>query len=874
MRKINIVLIIICLVALSVAVQTASAQNTVRISIAVPDNVAEVLEGGLLEQFEAANPGISVYVHETGGGFFGRRGSQDIETHLDEVEESVTEADIVLVNSSNLSVEATRAGYYLDLTPLASVDTVLNSADYYPSVWQSYQWDGGTWALPVSADLMGILYDPLAFDQAGLAYPTEFWTLFDFQNAAMNLTTYDEEGEIDIAGLSDMGSYMPIIVLNQIGAKVYDDSSMLAVPTFTTNPALAEQLEIWSDMLTEGYMSSGFQGFDAPILLAPSTLANIQGMVDDREFIPLPGLDVSAFAISNGTQYPQQAYALASYLTTQSDVVNSVTGILPARQSMAGISSTEGNGGPGGGPGGFSAANPEMTALLQPTVAFALPISDTLFSDLLTDAVNSMVNDGYDAVTALQEVEYTALTNLQTAEERAADLTLQVEAPPVDLVLAPGEIRLNFGIGSNFGRGNQAAETRWESVINEFIASDAEVGQILYKIEGGFTDVSNMATEYDCFYLPSNAVQGADLTLILSLDPLLSSDPTFDPNDLVGNTLSQVQLNGQTWAMPLMLQPEAMLYSVNMFNEYGALLPATGWTVSDFESALRTIKIFPDDPEPFIPQENSNNYMLLLLAAYGGVPVDYSTQPPTINFTDPAAVEAARQVLDLAKAGYIQYEGLGGAFGGRGFRFGFGSDEDVALYNQLLNSFVIDNIARDESYGLTTYPDGTQFNAVSYDIGTAYISSSSPYPQACYRFISAIAQSPELFDGMPARISQLNNPDVLSSQGQSAVDFYNVVNTTLSQPNTLVFPSAFSGGISAVGETIAVDWLYQAFDAYVLEDADLQTELEDAQVKAQTFLDCYSTLPAFDPDAADPGEYFEQVRTCAVQADPDLSEQF
>jgi hypothetical protein len=56
----------------------------------------------------------------------------------------------------------------------------------------------------------------------------------------------------------------------------------------------------------------------------------------------------------------------------------------------------------------------------------------------------------------------------------------------------------------------------------------------------------------------------------------------------------------------------------------------------------------------------------MLIAAYGGLPFDYRTDPPTLNFTDPATVEAIRQVLDLAKADLIQYEtltmntGLGG----------------------------------------------------------------------------------------------------------------------------------------------------------------------------------------------------------------------
>jgi hypothetical protein len=44
---------------------------------------------------------------------------------------------------------------------------------------------------------------------------------------------------------------------------------------------------------------------------------------------------------------------------------------------------------------------------------------------------------------------------------------------------------------------------------------------------------------------------------------------------------------------------------------------------------------------------------MMLIAAYGGLPIDYRTTPATLNFTDPATISAIQQVLDLAKNGYI-----------------------------------------------------------------------------------------------------------------------------------------------------------------------------------------------------------------------------
>ena len=246
--------------------------------------------------------------------------------------------------------------------------------------------------------------------------------------------------------------------------------------------------------------------------------------------------------------------------------------------------------------------------------------------------------------------------------------------------------------------------------------------------------------------------------------------------------------------------------------------------------------------------------MMVLLAAYGGLPIDYTTDPITLQFDDPASVEAARQVLDLAREGYIRYEGLGGAFGWRGLAFGFGSEEDVSLYNQLVTSFLLDNVEEgDSEYRFTVFPEGSQLRAVSYDLGTAYISATAQSPEACYRFISTIVQHPELFDGMPVNRALLSSPALVSAQGQRAVDYYQGVDQLMSQPNTILIPTAFSGGIASVGEFLTTDWMNRAFDSYVFDDADLAAELADAQIKATTFQQCISALPPFEPGAGGGG---------------------
>jgi hypothetical protein len=73
-----------------------------------------------------------------------------------------------------------------------------------------------------------------------------------------------------------------------------------------------------------------------------------------------------------------------------------------------------------------------------------------------------------------------------------------------------------------------------------------------------------------------------------------------------------------------------------------------------------------------------------------------------------------------------------------------------------------------------------------------------------------------------------------------------------------------------VGEFLAADWMNQAFDSYVFEDADLEAELQDAQIKATAFQECISALPPFNPASGGQGDYFEQINTCALQTDPEM----
>jgi ABC-type glycerol-3-phosphate transport system substrate-binding protein len=902
MNKMVLVGLLLTVAALVMGV-SVSAQETVVISLTVPDFMEDLFTDQIIGQFEAEHPGVRVHIVSLPG-FGAPFGDEtEVEEYLDAVEDYVSSADVLVVDSGALDSVATRAGYFLDLAPLVNSDSMMNSGDFYDAVWRSFQWDGGTWAIPVSVDATVLAYDPLAFDAAGLMYPNASWSIQDFEYAARTLTEFNADGSTAMPGFINFGGDLGALFLSLFGQGVVDQNAFPIVPSFD-NADLEALLTAYVQMQNDGLMTipdgEGFERNAVPMQLnRVSSLARVRGFGGDDNQTELmasvlpgsqSGLVVDAYAVSSGTQYPQIAYELVKFLSSNPEAVNATLGVKPARRSLQQVDNSDG--GSTGVARAFSVTlSPELDAVMTQAIDTAIPAGEAMFSEDLQSATNQMRQTGLDAATVLDEVELVTLEWLAAADARRGIVNVVVDTPPDMMELTAGDIRLNFGIASFVSPlPNQEA---WDQAVANFAATDPEVGQVI--IESTFPDdVNAIAETYDCFYMETNIVQTADLSILLSIDPLLNSDPTFDPNDMVGNVMQQVQNNNQTWAMPLMVQPTAMRYNAEIFGNAGANPPTGTWTVDQFEDALQMLQFYLGDGEtPFQPGGFDNSHWLMLIAAYGGLPLDYRTSPTTVNYTDPATVEAIRNVLDLAIAGSIEYSELAGLSGN--FSMSISQDDaEIALYSEVLNSFTINGLpsvagrgggrgggsgggssaTSDQSAGpnndiLTTFPVGSQYSAVAYDLAAAYISSNTQYAEACYRFISSIAQNPEIIPVMPARRSLINSYELSVSQGESAIAFYNSMDTLMQQPNTINFPTTqIGGGRTSLAAVLDVYWLNRAFDRYVLEGANLETELADAEAFTLDFQECVAAIPPFDPLVDDQRTYFEQFSGCATSVDP------
>jgi ABC-type glycerol-3-phosphate transport system substrate-binding protein len=881
------------------AVVPAAAQSEITISLAVNSFFSDVYKERIIPAFEAANPGVKVHLVILDSFGNPMNPSDGVEDYLDDAAEYLTGADVVPLDTS-LQRTVTRAGYLLDLAPLADTAASLNAAEFYPAAFDAFRWDGGLWGLPVSVDLIQVYYDKQAFDEAGLAYPNANWTAADYANAIRVLTPLSSDGTPSNLALRVFGEASQYFFASFAG-DVLNDTVLPNVPDYSS-PTLYDVADAWVQLNQEGYLTpSGdavtFQiGGDAepqPLVIGSATFANVGPSYVDRIGVaPLPGnqtvMTASGYGVSAGTRYPDAAYALVKFLTNSSDAVTLSFGGEPARRTVT--PSTEGLGGRGGFRPALGSQNmsAEVQAAIDAAMETARPARDFAFADGLEGAMYKVLDGSTTLEMALQEIEAGFLADLQAAELRRST-PLIVDAPPAPVVLEAGEVGLNFAVSTFV---NPLPNTAlWEQLAAEFAAQDPQVGAVTISGEMPFgpNGAADLSAEYDCYVSSNNPVtSGAVLDTLLSLDPLLQSDTAFDPNDLYPGILAQLQRDSMTWGIPIALTPQALDYDPALLAAAGVPEPANGWTVGDFELALRLLSDASGGPG-FVPGTFNTTYLSTLIAAYGGLPYDGRTQPATLNFADTNSVAAIQQVLDLIVAGYITYEpfttGERGGFSLSELQQSAISTASVGTggVNIVGGGAVIAVRARgpEEEEDSSTasvrryvpYPSGTTLNGASYSVIAGYISAATANVDPCYRWLRFVAEHTELFEGMPVSRAQVNDPALDTSAGADNAAFYRSFGALLDSSNTVIVEEI----PPVLGLPSETYWLLKTFDDYVAANGeiDLADRLAEAQQFALEFRECAAGVGEFIPGPdTDFQARAQELVNCAVSVDPSAAGAF
>ncbi|MHB8626696.1 MAG: type 2 periplasmic-binding domain-containing protein [Aggregatilineales bacterium] len=735
----------------------------------------------------------------------------------------------------------------MNLKPYVDSDAHFNPSKIYPpAISRAFNWDNGTWAIPTGVDPIVLLYNHKSFDDAQLAYPNAQWTLNDLTNAAEKLLVHAPDGTVSAPSFGINIQVEFTLLTSLFGSPLVPDVNTPAAAPTLSDPNLKNIFIAWEKFRQKKDWFS-YSPFTPLALYSLRLLLPNDNSDGALSGSLLPGgkaaLMTEGFAVSGGTAYPELAYQLATYLATQTRFgLNAFYsyGVFPARADFLDTIT--------------SSLSPGVATLLRQSLERGLSNADMLYGDYLELATfRASFDSTQSAEEILNGVQTLTLKNLNMINATSAPVTFSVTQYPDPPPLPPGKIALKLGFSVYT---SQVDQSPWQTFADQFAQNDPVVGRVDLDSFIGFT-IASAAKQYDCFYEPYASLVPSDAASLLNVDPLLTADPAIKTDDFAPAALDQLTSQGHVWGIPLTISPALLRYLSYKLSANSLALVQDGWDTSAFVDFLKAAKADSGSTPPFGALNGDRDQWLLLVAAFGGLPIDYRTNLPTLNFTAPNTVDAIRQVLDLTKQGYVDYRQLGT------FRPIASQTSDTPLIRpDRLTAGFPSQIDQNRFEKLIAYPKGGQYTPGSFTIGAGFISKTAANPDACYRLLNALASRPDLLLGMPARRSLLDSQSLLATQGPDAVAFYRKFDDLLHDPAAVIIPPEQNLN----GDTWIRYWLYQAFDAYVLHSADLTAALQDAQTKALGFQECVAVLPSISPDMTS----IANIVGCAHKVDPQL----
>jgi ABC-type glycerol-3-phosphate transport system substrate-binding protein len=292
-----------------------------------------------------------------------------------------------------------------------------------------------------------------------------------------------------------------------------------------------------------------------------------------------------------------------------------------------------------------------------------------------------------------------------------------------------------------------------------------------------------------------------------------------------------------------------LYYDKQLFEAADLPLPENDWTIDEFVLALRELESVTGGPPLWFDFNRFTPWEALIVAS-GAMPLDYSTEPPTFQLTDEDVFPAVKQVFDLSKEGLIAYKEMATFFG-----FGAREEYDPAIESKLLNFL---NLQYElTTHGLVNFPRGTEQVPVMFYVTGSNIHADTEHPEACYRLLQHMTQvSPRLLRGMPAY------HDVLETEQTRAAFGDDTVQTFLDFAERVESPQAVYLDSGAVIRGPGM-FLGRAFDRYMMNDADLLAELEQAEAYIEDYRACTSA-----------DDYAGDVIGCILQVDPSMRDEF
>jgi multiple sugar transport system substrate-binding protein len=370
----------------------------------------------------------------------------------------------------------------------------------------------------------------------------------------------------------------------------------------------------------------------------------------------------------------------------------------------------------------------------------------------------------------------------------------------------------------------------YEPLVQEFSATYPQITvELVPQVRDEEGGQSDLPEDVDVFVAPDNALEGLlEESLVLSLDPFIEQDGSFDTSDFYPGVLENLSSGGRLWAIPVGLDPMVMYYNQDLFDQYGVSYPTLEWTWNDFLNIVLALRD-PDagvygyaaalgafDPLPFIYQ-------------HGGQLADDLRDATQVTFDDPLNVEALQWYVALMyeHEAVPTPEQARRAFRGGEYSVAQGFlSEKLAMFATSFSQ----RGGRDWQlewpmrWGMAPLPRDARSATIAMVEGY-FISSQAERPDACWQWITFLSQE------APTRLAPPRKSLVESAAYESAVGEATaaVVRAAVGSDVLLLAPSTMPEQAQQ-----AYGILQQALDSAINGSATPEEALSEAQRQAES----------------------------------------
>jgi len=287
---------------------------------------------------------------------------------------------------------------------------------------------------------------------------------------------------------------------------------------------------------------------------------------------------------------------------------------------------------------------------------------------------------------------------------------------------------------------------------------------------------------------------------VLSLDPFIEQDASFDLSDFYPGTVGLFTSEGEVWAIPAGADVVVMFYNRDLFDQYGVPCPEVGWTWDDFLNRALALR----DPDAsvfgYAPTDRIVD-SLSFIYQHGGRIFDDLQNPTRTTFDDPLTIEALEWYASLIHEHNVAPtqkqlydEDLGGAgsvvIGVYLNKVGMwtGGLSERGGGRQVSTTWPGEWKMR---WGFVPLPRDAQSATLMFVEGYS-ISSQARYPDACWQWISFLSEQTP-YRLMPARKSLAESATYEQQVGSdvAAVARASVESAVLLSPRLIEFGGAW-----------------------------------------------------------------------------------